>query len=182
MTLKTIIIYKSPILFNILQEIKTKLNLNILDYDYEKVRKLNHIKKNYLILSNNDNQVKDCYIVKTPAKISYIIEKINLLFLAEKYSDQSKIKIDDYNLDLNSKKISKDNIFLKLTEKETKLITYLKMDKVVSLNELQDKVWGYSSELETHTVETHIYRLRKKFLEIFNDNEFIKHNKLGYYI
>src|SRR6056300_546062 len=150
MTLKTIIIYKSPILFNILQEIKTKLNLNILDYDYEKVRKLNHIKKNYLILSNNDNQVKDCYIVKTPAKISYIIEKINLL--------------------------------LKLTEKETKLITYLKMDKVVSLNELQDKVWGYSSELETHTVETHIYRLRKKFLEIFNDNEFIKHNKLGYYI
>ena len=75
------------------------------------------------------------------------------------------------------------NIKLKLTEKEINTIIYLsKLDKPVSINELQEKVWSYQSDIETHTVETHIYRLRKKISKTFNDNEFILSKKNGYQI
>ena len=76
----------------------------------------------------------------------------------------------------------KDNK-LKLTEKEINTITYLsKSDKPVSIDELQKKVWSYQSDIETHTVETHIYRLRKKILNTFNDKDFIISEKNGYQI
>ena len=69
-----------------------------------------------------------------------------------------------------------------MTEKEIELILFIKSNTYVSLKELQTKVWKHTSELETHTVETHIYRLRKKFVDFFNDNHFIEHNKKGYYL
>jgi len=75
------------------------------------------------------------------------------------------------------------NTKLKLTEKEINIINYLsKSNKPVSIDELQKKVWSYQSDIETHTVETHIYRLRKKILNSFNDNEFIISKKNGYQI
>jgi len=76
-----------------------------------------------------------------------------------------------------------NNTKLKLTEKETNTITYLsKVKKPVSVNELEENVWSYQSDIETHTVETHIYRLRKKILSTFNDNNFIISKKNGYQI
>jgi DNA-binding response OmpR family regulator len=76
-----------------------------------------------------------------------------------------------------------NNTRLKLTEKEINTITYLsKSNKPVSIEELQEKVWSYQSDMETHTVETHIYRLRKKILNAFKDNEFIISKKNGYQI
>ena len=76
-----------------------------------------------------------------------------------------------------------NNTMLKLTEKEINTIIYLsKSNKPVSINELQQKVWSYQSDMETHTVETHIYRLRKKILSTFNDKEFIVSKKNGYQI
>ena len=76
-----------------------------------------------------------------------------------------------------------NNTRLKLTEKEINTITYLsKSNKPVSIEELQEKVWSYQSDMETHTVETHIYRLRKKILNTFKDNEFIISKKNGYQI
>ena len=76
-----------------------------------------------------------------------------------------------------------NNLKLKLTEKEVDTIIYLsKTNKPVSINELQEKVWEYQSDLETHTVETHIYRLRKKISDTFKDNKFIISIKNGYQI
>ena len=76
-----------------------------------------------------------------------------------------------------------DNTKLKLTEKEINTISYLsKSSESVSINELQEKVWSYQSDIETHTVETHIYRLRKKILNTFNDKKFIISKKNGYHI
>ena len=96
---------------------------------------------------------------------------------------QSNQIIGLYNLDLNSKKIFKDGIILELTEKEIKLIDYIKSSKnPISINELQKKVWGHASSLDTHTVETHVYRLRKKFLKTFADDNFIISKKTGYFI
>ena len=59
---------------------------------------------------------------------------------------------------------------------------YTKANKPVNIEELQKNVWSYQSDIETHTVETHIYRLRKKILNTFKDSEFIISKKNGYQI
>ena len=182
MTLKTILIYNTPILFEILEELKDKVDFNILVYKKEIHKKLESENNHYIIISNSPNEIKNCHILKLPLNINEITEKINIWFLAKNFYRQSNIKIGDYFLDLNSRKISKDKKSLNLTEKETQLITFIISNKIVSLKDIQKLVWNYSSDLETHTVETHIYRLRKKFLEIFNDNKFIIHTKKGYFI
>ena len=75
------------------------------------------------------------------------------------------------------------DIKLSLTEKEIDIIIYLsKVNKAVKIDKLQKKIWNYQNEIETHTVETHIYRLRKKISDIFNDNKFIVSEKNGYQI
>ena len=87
----------------------------------------------------------------------------------------------DYYFDLNDRTIFKKEKKVKLTEKELQLILYLDFKKVPqNIIKLQNEIWGYNKELETHTVETHIYRLRKKIQKEFNDEQFIKSNKKGY--
>jgi DNA-binding response OmpR family regulator len=93
------------------------------------------------------------------------------------------VKVKNYIIDLNSREMSVNSTKIKLTEKEINTIIYLsKSNKPVSIDKLQEKVWSYQSDIETHTVETHIYRLRKKILNIFNDKEFIISEKNGYQI
>ena len=103
--------------------------------------------------------------------------------MKNKFNLQSNINIGLYTLNLNSRKITKNDIKLDLTERETNLIIYLNKSKSpVKIDELQKDVWEYSSELETHTVETHIYRLRKKMKDKFGDDQFILSLKNGYKI
>ena len=183
MTLKKLIIFNSPFLFEILKEIEENLNFKIKQYDDQKSNQIDFSElKNYLVISDKTNNIKDCKILSTPKKLDKILEQINIWFLSNKFSIQSNIKIGNYLLDLNSRQIIKDGNELNLTEKETELILFIMENKIVSLKDLQREVWKHSSELETHTVETHIYRLRKKFLEKFKDDEFIKHDKKGYYL
>ena len=89
----------------------------------------------------------------------------------------------NYRINLNSRVIFSEISKLKLTEKEINIIIYLsKIKKPVSVNELQKNVWGYQSDIETHTVETHIYRLRKKILKNFKDKNFIISKNNGYQV
>ena len=186
MTNQNLIIYKFIALYNILEELSSELNLNIIFVDSEdslsrKLVKLN----NYLIVSNKrylnfDNQF---VLDNKPINIFKLIEKINIEFLKIQFNSQSEFKVSNYTIDLNSREMSVNNIKLKLTEKEIDTITYLSKSTIpVSVDELQEKVWSYQSDIETHTVETHIYRLRKKILSSFNDNEFIVSKKNGYQI
>ena len=111
------------------------------------------------------------------------MEKINTELIKQKYNDQSFIKILNYSLDINSRIISNNSGRLKLTEREVDIILFLKEHKrPQKINVLQNQVWKYSSELETHTVETHIYRLRKKITNTFKDDNFILSNENGYFI
>ena len=111
------------------------------------------------------------------------MEKINIEFLKLQFNNQSQMKVNNYNINLNSREMLINDTKLKLTEKEINTITYLsKSNKPVSIDELQAQVWSYQSDIETHTVETHIYRLRKKILNTFNDKEFIISKKNGYQI
>ena len=118
---------------------------------------------------------------KLPIKISKLSEKINVEFLKQKFSDQSKININNYLINLNSREMLSKDKKLKLTEKEVNTIIYLsQVNKPTSIEELQMNVWGYRSDIETHTVETHIYRLRKKMKQTFKDQHFIKTDQEGY--
>jgi len=186
MSLQNLIIYKFTSLYRILEELDLDLNFKTSFADSEKSLK-DKVKNfnNYLIISKKkyldfNNQF---VLENTPIKIFKLVEKINIEFLKLQFSSQSHVKIKDYTIDLNSRKIIKNNTKLKLTEKEINTIRYLSdSDKPVSIDELQEKVWGYQSGIETHTVETHIYRLRKKILNTFDDNEFIVSKKNGYQI
>jgi hypothetical protein len=183
MSVKNLIIYKSTILFEILDEIKENLNFKIIECNIDILDEtyLSNF-DNFIIISDKENNQNNCKLLSTPEKIDKILEQINILFLSSKFSSQSNIKIKNYHLNLNSRKIANIDNELNLTEKETEIILFIMNNKFVSLKDLQKKVWKHVSELETHTVETHIYRLRKKFLETFNDNAFIKHDKRGYFL
>ena len=173
-------------MYHILEEISLDLNLNIIYVDSEnslkeKVKNLN----NYLIVSNKKSlNISNQFVLdKIPINIFKLVEKINIEFLKIQFNSQSDVKVKNYIIDLNSREMLKNNTKLKLTEKEINTITYLsKLNKPVSIDELQERVWSYQSDMETHTVETHIYRLRKKILNTFKDNEFIISTKNGYQI
>jgi DNA-binding response OmpR family regulator len=107
---------------------------------------------------------------------------INLYFIKKQFVKQSVYKIGKYNLDLNSRVISCQNINLDLTEKEVELLIFINQNKFATLKLIQKQVWGYTSDLETHTVETHIYRLRKKMKKIFQDDNFIGFENSKYYL
>ena len=179
-----LIVYKSPILFSILDEIKNNLNFNIKHYKNEQFRK-DFSKKNMVIITELkkikfENQIK---VEEFPINIQKLIEIINVQFLKNKFNQQNSLKVGEYSLNLNSRTISYLNKTLSLTEKEIKIITFLKnLKKPVSVEKLQSEVWGYRSKLETHTVETHVYRLRKKIEKNFNDKSFIMSLKYGYKI
>ncbi len=186
MSSQKLIIYKFNFLYHILEELSLDLNFNIIHVDSENILN-NEIKNidNYIIISNKKNLENFNQVVldKVPITIFKLIEKINIEFLKLQFNNQSQIKIKNYTIDLNSREMIFNNIKLKLTEKETNTIIYLsKQNKPVSVDELQEHVWSYQSDMETHTVETHIYRLRKKILNIFNDNEFIVSKKNGYQV
>ena len=185
MYLKKIFIYNSTKLFEILNEIKTELN-----YEVNKINKNDHKKKNFeelknsLIISTDTNLDTDNSLVfkNLPIKIYNMVEIINLRFLKNQFKNQSEIRIGRYYLNLNSRKISFQNIYQSFTERECNLIIFIHLQTKVSLEEIQKNVWNYSSDLETHTVETHIYRIRKKMMDTFNDNNFIKFDKNKYFL
>ena len=186
MSNQNLIIYNFKSLYLILEELEENLNFKILDVS--NIKELNDkIKnsKNYLIISRKKmNDFDNQFVLDNiPIKISKLIEKINIQSLKTQYNDKSEFKINQYTIDLNSRELIEKNIKLKLTEKEANIIVYLfQSDNSVSVDRLQFDVWGYRSNLETHTVETHVYRLRKKILKKFNDNNFIISNKNGYKI
>ena len=119
----------------------------------------------------------------SPLTVPKFIEKINIEFLKKNFIEQSEINIKNYIINLNARTMSFEDLSLKLTEKEINIIIYLfNIKKPVNVDELQTKVWGYQSEIETHTVETHIYRLRKKIQSLFKDDQFLISKKNGYQI
>ena len=181
---ENLVIYDFKILYEILSEINNYINFKLISVD--KISDLNLIdQNNYLLISNRkiknvENQIT---LNNFPIDITKLIESINVKFLKKKYSQQSDIDIGDYKLNLNSRKIFNGTKSLNLTEREANIVIYLNNSKKpVKISKLQTEVWGHNSKLETHTVETHIYRLRKKINNIFEDNNFIKSSKSGYVI
>ena len=180
-------------LYEILDEIKENLSFKIIKLKNEKDLKQKHdldiincliiTKTNHKLLLNNiaDKNLLDFH--NLPLSLKKLIELINIRLIKLKFTHQSKITIKGYKLNLNSKFFSKDGLNLKLTEKEIEIILYLNNTKLKhDVADLQKNIWGYSTNIETHTVETHIYRLRKKISDLFKDEKFILSQKNGYFI
>ena len=185
MNSRILIIHEFQILYQILNEISEILNFEIIQSSNKNFKQLKYdSKNNYLIISKKKIEgIKNNLILENiPIKFEKLIEIINIKFLKNKFLDQSQIKIREYDLDLNSRKISGGDKILDLTEREVNLIVHIKEKKHVTIKELQKVVWDYSQDLETHTVETHIYRLRKKMKETFGDENFILNTSNGYSI
>ena len=181
---QNLVIYEFDELYKIFFEIKKDINLNFEKSNKEQLSELNS-KFSCLILTRKaipglNNQI---IFDKFPISIFALLEKINIEFIKKSFHEKSEIQIRGYKFNFNSREMFFENQKLKLTEKEISSIMYLfKATKSVNVQELQAKVWKYQSQLETHTVETHIYRLRKKILKVFGDNNFIISNKNGYEI
>lgn len=191
---KTVYIVEIDALFSIVNEINHLLSIN---FNYIKFTEFLKIQQNNLISSetifvvnqsdfkqNNKNKFINCISFKKESiKISKFLEIINLFFLKISFKNNSKINFQDYTLDINSKYLIQGIKKLKLTEKETNIILYfLSQKKSLNSSVLKREVWNYKDNLETHTVETHIYRLRKKIQSVFDDESFLKRDKNGYYI
>ena len=186
MNYQNIIVYRFSLLYQILKELEENIQFKIIEVSDEKVLK-NEIKdlNNYLIITKKQIlKINNQFILnQLPIKIFKMIEKLNIEFLKHQFIEQSELIINDYIIDINAREMSSKNVKLKLTEKEVNTIIYLsKVNKPISIDELQTKVWDYHSDIETHTVETHIYRLRKKILKNFLDDNFIISKNNGYQI
>ena len=194
MIMQNVFIINLNSLYEILYEIKENLSFKIIktenEEDFEK--KLDLDRLDYLVISNIDHKLLPNINITDknflafndlPLSFKKLLELINIKLIKLKFNQQSKVIIKNYELNLNSKFFSKGNSKLKLTEKEIEIILYLN-DKKIKHNvaDLQKNVWSYSADMETHTVETHIYRLRKKISDLFKDEKFILSHKNGYFI
>ena len=191
---QNIFIVNFDLLYEILEEIKDNLSFNIVKFNkVEDFLKSPNLSSNDLLISQRSNLNsflnkgvnKDhiLFFEDIPISINKIIELINIQLIKLRFNHQSKVRIKQYELNLNSKFFSNGSTSIKLTEKEIEIILYLNdTKKKHDVLDLQKNIWKYSEEIETHTVETHIYRLRKKISNKFNDENFILSDKSGYFI
>jgi DNA-binding response OmpR family regulator len=212
MSNSTISIFRNKILFEILSEMKLFSKYTVKYYDNEdscvaEAEKKNELvvffaseitsalsneikKKNFpLMLVGKKSDLKNKLFstvnsqITIPFSIFDFKKKVIETIAKSKFKKNSLINLNDYIIDKNERKIKKNNIELQLSEKEISfLILFSDSKNPISRNLVLKTVWNYSPESETHTVETHIHRLRKKILEKFGDNNFIKNNHEGYYI
>ena len=208
----TISIFKNKILLEIIKEIKlfsrfkikyyedldlcikeSKNNSQILIIFFDKGDQKNYKKLkevNFpIIIVNKVSTPKNIFsedlveYTNIPFKIFDLHKKIILLFARYEFKKSSLINLNGYTVDKNERKIKKNKIELQLTEKEINfLILFSENKKPLTRDFFLKTVWNYSAQTDTHTIETHIHRLRKKIFEKFNDNNFIKNNEKGYYI
>ena len=198
MTKQFVSIVHHPKLYNILDEINSLFSFELIDFENTNffLKELegsnaNTLKSAIITKKNNHEllnskliDVRNIILLEDKVyKISVLLEKINVFLIKKKYNFQSQLNIKNYDLNLNSRTISNQNKNLKLTEREVDIILFLKEKNLPqSIDKLQNEVWGYSKLLETHTVETHIYRLRKKIKDKFEDDSFILTLSDGYKI
>ena len=192
MTKKIINIVAIPILHEMLDEIKSLLSFKTVNFhstkEFLNSDNLNTItvlhKNNQRLLSSKIVDIKNIILIDNiPVKLEQLLDTINIRLIKENYNLQSELNIKNYSLNLNSRVISFKNVNLKLTEREIDLILFLNKKKTPqTVNSLQNNVWKYTNTLETHTVETHIYRLRKKIKDAFDDDKFIISHEEGYLV
>ena len=174
-------------LFNDISQLKYDailIEAENLSYEFTEIINLTRNKAKLLICkSNEDKIIHFDQIMHFPLNFDELNNKILQLISSKEFFDNSSLNIKNYLLDKNEKKIKKKSLFIALTEKEIQLIELLfNSKKPIKKNKILELIWKYSTDADTHTVETHIYRLRKKIDDKFGDSDFIVNTKDGYLI
>ena len=207
MTNFSISVFNNQIFFEILSELKLFSKSNIKYYEDPVLCKKDAEKNNRLVVffDNSFDKIKMNNFpsilitkiakkrnnlhnisqeqLKMPFSIFDFEKKIISIIAKNEFRKNSLIHLNNYTIDKNERKIKKNNLELQLSEKEINfLILFSENKDPINRNIVLKNVWKYSEESETHTIETHIHRLRKKIFEKFGDNNFIKNNNKGYYI
>ena len=150
--------------------------------DCQDLIKNENINKVIFFYSKKIENIENVEKLNIPTSFDQINKIILNNIIKNKYKTNSSLKINDYKLDKNLRRLIKKNNYLELTEKEIELIELLKKKSFTKKKEILSIIWKYSNEADTHTVETHIYRLRKKIKDVFSDETFIRSKKRGYTI
>ncbi len=208
----TLLIFGTKNFNNSLKEIKEYLNLSLVFFENDAllelsipeinavlidnefcndVNILNSISKinnkPILLIENKDfssiNNIKYNEKITLPLNLTDFSNKITNIIMSFKFNKNSSIQIKNYTIDKNERKLKKKNLFIVITEREIELIELLfNKKKPLSKKYILKEVWKYAEGVDTHTIETHIYRLRKKIISKFNDENFIINSKTGYSI
>ena len=204
-----LLVFGSKDFNNTIQEIKENLDFSIVYFDFNKpisnilssitciiidnqiyndianLDIITNFKKPIILLQdlNSTNLNISNNIILLPISLSELKTKIVNIIAKSNFTFNSSVKIKDYTLDKNTKKLRKLNNSISLTEREVQLIELLFTEKrTLSKSFILKKIWNYSESADSHTVETHIYRLRKKIYTNFNDEKFILNFEKGYTI
>tara|TARA_Y100001970_G_scaffold287245_1_gene411446 strand:- start:1107 stop:1736 length:630 start_codon:yes stop_codon:yes gene_type:complete len=190
-----------------LEELKDHLNfkLTTINDDFEKASfenfdvlfvhensiKNNNVNKNFfkklgkikILAAKSHESYADIFtnILILPFYINDLNKIVEDAVAKKSFTRNSSIQIKEYILNKNEKKLIKNEDYISLTEKEIQLLElFIGKSKSISKNKILNEVWKYSTEADTHTVETHVYRLRKKIKSKFSDDNFILNDKNGY--
>ena len=164
-------------------------NIDVLIYhnqdiqNFKKIYDLDKLQIIKILASNSKGKGLENFdhVINLPTTLNELNKVVEQAKIKKKFHQNSSIKVKDYLLDKNEKKLIKNDKSIILTEKEIQLIElFSKKNEPLSKNLILSTVWHYSSEADTHTVETHIYRLRKKINKLFKDENFIVNTKDGY--
>ena len=203
-----LLVFGSKNFYNSIEEIKVNLGYSLLFFDFNKphtyisssiagviidnqicsnkinleiVNKFNKVPILLINELNKNDKISFNEKIILPISFFDLKKKITDIIAISKFNLNSFIKIKDYFLNKNEKKLIKFNISIRITEKEVQLIELLFNEKKpLSKNFILKSIWNYSENADTHTVETHIYRLRKKINAKFDDNNFILSSGNGY--
>ena len=120
-----------------------------------------------IYLSQDDNDVNDTNFTNLPKPIYFpqLLKAIKKEMRDFVINKNREIEIGPYSFNYLMKRlVTKTGSEIRLTEMETKILYFLYKSngKLIKRDTLLREVWGYKSEVMTHTLETHIYRLRKK--------------------
>ena len=164
-----------------------KINAVIFDLENSKKFQLSNINLPKILIqeSSKVNNSKNLFslVIKLPLEVVQFNQDIINLCKKFEFKNNSLINIKDYVLDKNERVLKKNNIFLKITEKEINFLEILcSSTKPLTRDHILKNIWKYSSDTDTHTIETHIYRLRQKIKKQFNDSTLIKNSKSGYFL
>ena len=153
--------------------------------DFKIFLKNNSFKKTALFFNaTKEDKAEDkskALFFNLPVSLSELLHELQSIVTQNEHTEYHNIKFKKLSLDMVGRHIKDSEVSVKLTDKEAKILWHLVKEKgsKVSQNFLLDKVWGYKEDIETKTLTTHIYTIRKK-ISCFNDTFFIESSDNGY--
>ena len=186
--------HKDQFEFKIIENENEITNYNVIITDAINLNKLkDHVNESHKILciGENSNFVgitnikSEISFLKVPFKYSELKKRAENLFTYIKLEKTKFKKFKCFNYDNQNRLILRDNKSLRVTEKENEIFNFLisQNDEYVSRERLLSEIWNYNNEIDTHTLETHLYSLRKKIDEELQLKDLIIYKeKKGYVI